>query len=125
MMIWFKMCRHHLFVARLIIASFKENLMSKEQQTDNKDRVVHTVCNSHCGGTCDFKVHVRDGRIIRIESVPGENGRPGMCLRGHAYRQRVYSPDRILYPLKRSGKREQVNSPEFPGTKPWTPSPVK
>jgi anaerobic dimethyl sulfoxide reductase subunit A len=78
--------------------------MSKEQ-TDEKDRVVHTVCNSHCGGTCDFKVHVRAGKIIRIESVPDENGRPGMCLRGHAYRQRVYSPDRLLYPLKRTGER--------------------
>lgn len=76
-----------------------------EEQTDGKDNIVHTVCNSHCGGTCDFKVHVRDGKIIRIESVPDEDGRPGMCLRGHAYRQRVYSPDRLLHPLKRTGAR--------------------
>lgn len=77
--------------------------MSKNQT--GQDKIVHTVCNSHCGGTCDFKVHVRDERIIRIESVPDEEGRPGMCLRGHAYRQRVYSPDRLLYPLKRTGTR--------------------
>ena len=76
-----------------------------QEQTDIKDKIVSTVCNSHCGGICDFKVHVRDGKIIRIESVPEEDGRPGMCLRGHAYRQRVYSPDRILHPLKRTGAR--------------------
>jgi anaerobic dimethyl sulfoxide reductase subunit A len=78
--------------------------MSKNQ-IEHQHRIVHTVCNSHCGGTCDFKVHVRDGRITRIESVPDEEGRSGMCLRGHAYRQRVYSPDRLLYPLKRTGER--------------------
>ncbi|MBU2550421.1 MAG: molybdopterin-dependent oxidoreductase [Proteobacteria bacterium] len=76
-----------------------------EERIDSQDRIVHTVCNSHCGGTCDFKVHVRDGRIIRIESVPDEDGRASMCLRGHAYRQRVYSPDRLLHPLKRTGAR--------------------
>lgn len=76
-----------------------------EEHADSKDKIVHTVCNSHCGGTCDFNVHVRDGKIIRIESVPDEDGRPSMCLRGHAYRQRVYSPDRLLHPLKRTGPR--------------------
>ncbi|MBW2181780.1 MAG: molybdopterin-dependent oxidoreductase [Deltaproteobacteria bacterium] len=76
-----------------------------EEHADSKDKIVHTVCNSHCGGTCDFNVHVREGKIIRIESVPEEDGRPSMCLRGHAYRQRVYSPDRLLHPLKRTGPR--------------------
>ncbi|MBW1785278.1 MAG: molybdopterin-dependent oxidoreductase [Deltaproteobacteria bacterium] len=77
----------------------------RKEGIESKDKIVHTVCNSHCGGTCDFKVHVREGKIIRIESVPDEDGRPGMCLRGHAYRQRVYSPDRLLHPLKRTGER--------------------
>jgi anaerobic dimethyl sulfoxide reductase subunit A len=76
-----------------------------EEHADGKDRIVHTVCNSHCGGTCDFKVHVREGKIIRIESVPDDDGHTSMCLRGHAYRQRVYSPDRLLHPLKRTGPR--------------------
>ncbi|MBW1813261.1 MAG: hypothetical protein JRJ39_06185, partial [Deltaproteobacteria bacterium] len=51
-----------------------------EEHADSKDKIVHTVCNSHCGGTCDFNVHVREGKIIRIESVPEEDGRPSMCL---------------------------------------------
>ena len=76
-----------------------------QEQTASQDKIVHSLCDSHCGGTCNFRVHVRDGRIIRIESVPQEDGRPSMCLKGHAYRQRVYSPDRLLYPLKRTGAR--------------------
>ncbi len=51
-----------------------------------------------------MKVHVSGNKIIRIEPDDRE-GRPRMCARGHAYRQRVYAPDRLLYPLKRKGTR--------------------
>ncbi len=71
---------------------------------DNGEQIVRTICNSHCGGTCEMKVHVRDNRIVRIEPDDRE-GHPRMCARGHAYRQRVYAPDRLLYPLKRTGAR--------------------
>ncbi len=71
----------------------------------SQEKIVRSICNSHCGGTCEMKVHVRDGRITRIET--GDEAETGhrMCLRGRAYRQRVYAPDRILYPLKRTGPR--------------------
>ncbi|MBA3030857.1 MAG: hypothetical protein FP816_18865, partial [Desulfobacteraceae bacterium] len=66
--------------------------------TENQVEIVRTICNSHCGGTCEMKVHVQDNKIIRIE--PDDRpGHPRMCARGHAYRQRVYAPDRLLYPL--------------------------
>ncbi|MBM4444381.1 MAG: dimethyl sulfoxide reductase subunit A [Chloroflexi bacterium] len=69
------------------------------------DRVIATMCASHCGGACLLKVHVRDGVITRIESDDGEEPQLRGCLRGRAYRQRVYAPDRLLYPLKRAGPR--------------------
>jgi len=52
-----------------------------------------------------MKVHVSGGRIVRIET--GDEGETAhrMCARGRAYRQRVYAPDRLLYPLKRTGAR--------------------
>jgi anaerobic dimethyl sulfoxide reductase subunit A len=52
-----------------------------------------------------MKVHVRRGRIVRIESGGEGETSHRMCARGRAYRQRVYAPDRLLYPLKRSGAR--------------------
>ena len=71
----------------------------------NEESIVRTICYSHCGGTCEMKAHVRGGKIVRIES--GDDGETShrICARGHAYRQRVYAPDRILYPLKRTGAR--------------------
>lgn len=71
---------------------------------NHEEKIIRSICSSHCGGTCEMKVHVRGTRIIRIEADDQEF-RPRMCARGHAYRQRVYAPDRLLYPLKRTGER--------------------
>ncbi len=64
-----------------------------------------TTCSSHCGGACGLKVYVKDGVITRIETDDGEEPQARACLKGRAYRQRVYHPDRLLYPLKRVGER--------------------
>lgn len=75
--------------------------------------IIKTTCASHCGGSCILKAHVKNGIITRIDtdddtdddSVPQLRA----CLRGRAYRQRVYAPDRVLYPMKRVGKRGEGN----------------
>ncbi len=67
--------------------------------------IVNTGCCHDCGGRCVLRAHVRDGRIIRIETDNGEEPQIRACLRGRAYRQRVYSPDRLQHPLIRSGER--------------------
>ena len=73
---------------------------------NDTEQIVRTICNSHCGGLCEMKVHVKGGRIIRIENNDDNDGaRPRGCPRGRAYRQRIYAPDRLLYPLKRTGLR--------------------
>ena len=69
------------------------------------EKIVYTVCASHCGGTCEMKVHVKDGKITRIESGNEGEDAHRMCFRGRAYRQRVYASDRLLYPLKRTGPK--------------------
>ncbi len=67
--------------------------------------IVPTGCCHDCGGRCVLRAHVRDGKIIRIESDTGEEPQLRACLRGRAYRQRVYSPDRLKTPLRRVGER--------------------
>lgn len=67
--------------------------------------VMPTVCATHCGGTCLLKVHVENGRIMRVETDDGREPQLRACMRGRALRQRVYSPDRVLYPLKRKGPK--------------------
>ena len=75
------------------------------QQRAKGETVIPTMCASHCGGSCVLNVHVKDGVITRIETDNSEEPQLRACLRGRAYRQRVYAEDRILYPLKRVGER--------------------
>ena len=77
----------------------------KNNEPAGQERVVPTVCASHCGGSCLLKVHVKDGIITRIETDDGEEPQLRACLRGRAYRQRVYAPDRLKYPMKSVGAR--------------------
>jgi anaerobic dimethyl sulfoxide reductase subunit A len=42
---------------------------------------------------------------IRVETDDGEEPQLRSCARGRAYRQQVYSPDRLLFPQKRVGSR--------------------
>lgn len=70
-----------------------------------ENKTVMAAHCSHCGGTCLLKLHVEDGVITRIETDDGEEPQYRACARGRAYRQKVYSRDRLLYPMKRVGKR--------------------
>jgi len=73
--------------------------------SDSDVTIVPTGCCHDCGGRCVLKAHVKDGRIIRFETDNSEEPQIRACLRGRAYRQRVYSPDRLKYPLRRTGER--------------------
>jgi molybdopterin-containing oxidoreductase family molybdopterin binding subunit len=71
-------------------------------------KYVHGLCTVNCTSRCHLKAHVKDGRIVTV--TPGEMpGRPdyaNCCLRSVAYSQRLQNEDeRILYPMKRVGKR--------------------
>jgi len=66
---------------------------------------IPTMCSPHCGGNCLLTVHVEQGRIKRVETDLAPEPQLRACMRGRALRQRVYAPDRVLYPLKRTGPR--------------------
>ncbi|MBI2878038.1 MAG: molybdopterin-dependent oxidoreductase [Candidatus Tectomicrobia bacterium] len=76
-----------------------------ENTTPATTRIVPTTCADNCGGNCLLRVHVQDGVIRRIETDDGPEPQLRACARGRAYRQRVYSPDRLKYPMRRSGPR--------------------
>ena len=61
-----------------------------------------TVCPRNCYSTCTFRVFTEDGRVKRILPYEGNLATPeGPCIKGLAYLEREYSPDRIIYPLKK------------------------
>ena len=50
--------------------------------------------------------YVEDGRLVKLEGNPNSIRTLGkLCARGQAGVNQVYFPDRILYPMKRVGKR--------------------
>jgi anaerobic dimethyl sulfoxide reductase subunit A len=76
----------------------------------NPEKRIRVGCPSHnCGGRCLLIAHVKDGRIIRLETDdrPDSVAAPQLraCVRGRAYLRRQYHPDRLTRPLKRIGRR--------------------
>ena len=59
-----------------------------------------------CSTVCGVIGHVKDGRLIKLEGNPNDpNSRGKLCARGHAGLNHLYHPERLLYPLRRVGKR--------------------
>ena len=66
-------------------------------------RVVHTVCSHDCPDSCAVLVTVNEqGRAIKVVGDPSQPVTQGfLCGKVAKYLDRVYAPDRFLYPLKR------------------------
>ncbi|HWR05402.1 DMSO/selenate family reductase complex A subunit [Sporomusa sp.] len=74
------------------------------------ERIVRTSGSHNCGGRCVLQAHVRDNRVVRItteDDIPDTDKTPQLrgCLRCRSYRDRLYHPERLKYPMKRVGKR--------------------
>jgi anaerobic selenocysteine-containing dehydrogenase len=72
---------------------------------------INTACPRNCYSTCSFKVWTDDGKVIKIDPQPLNKATPeGICLKGLSYVERVNSPKRILYPLKKiNGEFKQIS----------------
>lgn len=70
-----------------------------------EEEIIPVFCSHHCASSCFLKAYVRDGVVTHIESDTGEPPQVRACARGRAYRQRLYSPDRLKSPMKRVGER--------------------
>ena len=71
------------------------------------DQISWSQCNVNCGGNCIFQWHSRDGKILYMETDnTGDIELQGRaCLRGRSMRRWINSPDRLMKPMKRVGKR--------------------
>nr|PZN70603.1 MAG: molybdopterin oxidoreductase [Bacillota bacterium] len=68
--------------------------------------VRRAVCPHDCWDTCSMLVHVKDGRVVRVMGDPDHPVTRGfLCVKTNHYEERVYSPDRVLYPMKRTGPK--------------------
>ncbi|MEW6662759.1 MAG: DMSO/selenate family reductase complex A subunit [Bacillota bacterium] len=76
---------------------------------ENQEKVIVTSGGHNCGGRCLLHVHVRGNTVASIKPISGAMGEEPQrllpCVRCSAYKERLYHPDRLKYPLKRVGKR--------------------
>ena len=74
-------------------------------ETGKERKVIPSAC-WQCVTRDGIVGYVEDGRLTKIEGnpeLPRTNGK--LCARGQAGVNVLYNPDRLLYPLKRVGKR--------------------
>jgi molybdopterin guanine dinucleotide-containing S/N-oxide reductase-like protein len=65
-------------------------------------RVVHAACPHDCPDACGVLITIADGRATRIQGDPEHPVTRGfLCAKVAKYLDRVYSPDRVLYPMRR------------------------
>jgi anaerobic selenocysteine-containing dehydrogenase len=64
------------------------------------------VCPLDCPDTCSMLVTVKDGIAVDLRGDPDHRFTRGfLCQKMARYLERVYSPDRLLHPLKRAGRK--------------------
>jgi anaerobic selenocysteine-containing dehydrogenase len=70
-------------------------------------KTIRAVCPHDCPDTCAMLVHVDDsGRAVRVTGDPSNPfTHGGLCVKVAHYEKRTYHPDRVLYPLKRAGRK--------------------
>ena len=73
---------------------------------DGTATLVKAVCPLDCPDTCSMLVRVEDGRAVEIRGDPDHPFTRGfLCQKMARYLDRVYSPHRILEPLRRVGPK--------------------
>jgi anaerobic selenocysteine-containing dehydrogenase len=69
-------------------------------------RRLKVVCPHDCPDTCVMTVDVEGDRAVAIGGDPDHRFTQGfLCAKVNQYLERVYSPERVLHPLKRVGKK--------------------
>jgi molybdopterin guanine dinucleotide-containing S/N-oxide reductase-like protein len=72
-------------------------------------QIVHAACPHDCPDACGVLITVDNGRATRIQGDPAHPVTRGfLCAKVAKYLDRVYSPDRVLYPMRRVAPKGPV-----------------
>jgi anaerobic selenocysteine-containing dehydrogenase len=70
------------------------------------EHIVETACPLDCPDGCSLNVTVQDGRITAIDGSKANPITDGyICAKVRRFTERVYGPDRLLYPAVRKGPK--------------------
>ncbi len=69
-------------------------------------QTFHGGCPHDCPDTCSMVYKVKEGKLIEVKGNPDHPmTRGGLCVKLKDYEKRHYHPDRLLYPMKRTGPK--------------------
>src|SRR6188508_2260788 len=68
--------------------------------------VIDTACPLDCPDSCSLTVTVQRGKVITIDGSRKNPTTDGfICAKVRKFGDRVYGPDRLLYPATRKGRK--------------------
>ena len=76
---------------------------------------IFSACPHDCPDTCAMLTTVEDGKVVDVRGNPDHPfTQGGLCVKVNDYQNRVYSEDRVLFPMrrvgtKRSGEFERIS----------------
>jgi anaerobic selenocysteine-containing dehydrogenase len=86
-------------------------------------RVVHAACPHDCPDACGVLITIEDGRATKIQGDPEHPVTRGfLCAKVAKYLDRVYSPGRVLYPMRRVAAKGPASLREGRAGTPVAPS---
>ncbi|ANY73983.1 oxidoreductase [Paenibacillus ihbetae] len=87
--------------------------MIEAEAQGGEDKVIHqeygvfpAVCPLDCPDTCSLLLHKENGKIVKVTGNPDHPITQGaICNKVRNMAHRVYHPERVLYPLRRTGPK--------------------
>src|SRR4051812_3176384 len=79
-------------------------------------KVVHAACPHDCPDACGVLITVDElsGKATKVQGDPAHPVTRGfLCAKVAKYLDRVYSPDRLLYPMKRRSPKGEGGPAAF------------
>src|SRR5947208_8266135 len=74
-------------------------------------KVVHAACPHDCPDACGVLITVENDRATKIQGDPHHPVTRGfLCAKVAKYLDRVYSPDRVLFPMRRVAEKGSLRS---------------
>ena len=69
-------------------------------------QTVLGTCHHDCPDSCGWVATVEDGTVVKLRGNPAHPFSQGeLCPKVNRFIDRVYSPDRVLHPLVRTGPK--------------------
>ncbi|MEC4184648.1 molybdopterin-dependent oxidoreductase [Adlercreutzia sp. R21] len=75
-------------------------------QTERETQIMPGICRGDCYGGCALNLHIRDGKLVRTSArdLP-DTSYNRICSKGLSHVEKVYSSERLQYPMRRVGER--------------------